>query len=327
MLRIERVGKHLLAFRNLRQRPIAEFYDLSDFIVNSPDEFFGEIGERVFLIGTHAKIGKTASSTVDLLGVDSTGAAVAAVIEAAAEDSALSRAITAASKLASWEPMQFFTSLNPQRTRALRAFLGSALPNLNKRQRVFIIGEKVDEELTAAAVWLQERGVDIVFVEAALGLEPQSGAEYLNCRAFRSQDVHPSKRALNGEGSSKKSAEAGSGIAEPEKPAENDPHPPVQAPPEAPDRRSVQREILKFDRVVEIEYAGRRLGAYLSDYSEVGVALEMNSPLPIGSTVTVIGELDSPHGLTELNRRGRVRYCRFDDQVFRLGVAFEQTPA
>ena len=97
--------------------------------------------------------------------------------------------------------------------------------------------------------------------------------------------------------------------------------------PEAPERRSVERKGVGADRVVEVEYAGRRLGAHLTDHSEVGVALEMNSPLPIGSAVTVVAQADEAAGLKAFHRRGRVRYCRFEDQGFRLGVAFEQAAA
>jgi hypothetical protein len=362
MLRIERVGKRLLAFRNLRQRPVAEFYDLTDFIVNSPDEFFGEIGEKIFLIGTHAKLGKAGAAPVDLLGVDETGAGVAAVIEATAEESALSRAITAASRLAAWEPPQFFESLTEQRSRALRSFLGASTSKLNKRQRVFIIGEKADEELMSAAAWLHDRGVDIVFVEASLGVEPRSGAEYLRCHAFNPREARAAARKVAAEPSYESAAprppepvpappdpmdvdldlppepdwsllEADEETlkaeteAAPEPPEEPEAGPAPAPKREAPERRSVERESVSADRVVEVEYAGRRLGAHLTDFSEVGVALEMNSPLPIGSSVTVIGQVDSPSGLKLLKRKGRVRYCRFEEQGFRLGIAFEQGQA
>ena len=346
MLRIERVGKRLLAFRNLRQRPIAEFYDLTDFIVNSPDEFFGEIGEKIFLIGTHARLGKADAAPVDLLGVDASGAGVAAVIEATAEESALSRAITAASRLAAWEPPQFYESLTEQRARALRSFLGAASGKLNQRQRVFIIGEKADEELMSAAAWLHDRGVDIVFVEAALGVEPMSGAEYLRCHAFNPQEARAASAAAGAEPSFK--------TAEPQEPPkrtiadvdietapepnwgeleiddtipnEPPPAPEPKAPegPKAPERRAIEREPVSTDRVVEVEYASRRLGAHLTNYSETGVGLEMNSPLPIGSTVLVIGQVEIAGATHTLNRKGRVRFCRFEEQGFRLGVAFEQ---
>ncbi|MCB1020421.1 MAG: PilZ domain-containing protein [Acidobacteria bacterium] len=360
MLRIERIGKRLLAFRNLKQRPIAEFYDLTDFIVNSPDEFFGEIGEKVFLIGTHAKLGRAEGAPVDLLGVDASGAGVAAVIEATAEESALSRAIRAASRLAAWEPPQFFERLTDQRSRALRTFLGSNMSQLNKRQRVFIIGEKADEELMSAAAWLFERGVDIVFVEASLAVEPHSGAEYLRCHAFNPQEARQAARRSEREPAyhsadpklqpmpaAEEALEAEveappepdwtaldlddspfpqAAAPEPEAEAEPEPEPIPEPEPEpaTPERRSTPRESVEADRVVEVEYAGRRLGAHLTDYSPTGVALEMNSPLPIGSTVLVIGQLARGEKVEQVHRKGRVRYCRFEEQGFRLGVALEQ---
>ena len=344
MLRIERVGKRLLAFRNLRQRPIAEFYDLTDFIVNSPDEFFGEIGEKVFLIGTHAKLGKAEAAPVDLLGVDQSGAGVAAVIEATAEESALSRAITAASRLAAWGPSQFYESLSEQRSRALRSFLGGASSELNKRQRVFIIGEKADEELMSAAAWLHDRGVDIVFVEASVGVEPMSGAEYLRCHAFNPQEARAASAVEARKPAFKPAApKAAEKPAVPDIDLEMAPEPdwsrldlddsapesPASEPaetakPTPPERRAIEREPVANDRVVEVEYAGRRLGAHLTNYSETGVGLEMNSPLPIGSTVIVIGQVEVGGDSISLKQKGRVRFCRFEEQGFRLGVAFEQ---
>ena len=50
MLRVERIGKRLRSFVNLKTRPLEEFYELSDFISNSPAEFFGEIGESLLLV-------------------------------------------------------------------------------------------------------------------------------------------------------------------------------------------------------------------------------------------------------------------------------------
>ncbi|MDA0206497.1 MAG: hypothetical protein O3A53_10590 [Acidobacteria bacterium] len=47
MLRIERIGKRLVSFASLKTRPLEEFYELSDFIANSPAQFFGEIGESL----------------------------------------------------------------------------------------------------------------------------------------------------------------------------------------------------------------------------------------------------------------------------------------
>ena len=335
MLRIERVGKRLLGFRNFRQKPIAELYDLTDFIVNSPDEFFGEIGEEIFLIGAHERLGKSASAQVDLLGVDASGAGVAAVVDATAEEPALSRAITAASRLASWDAHRFFEKLPEPRRRALRSFLGASISNLNQRQRVFIIGEKADGDLMSAAAWLDRRGVDIVFVEAALGIDSASGDEYLICRAFNAhqklearEPAPPAPGALDPDETA--APEPDWAELDLEEGAEKDEilfGGELAPEPETPERRATEREPVAPDRVVEVEYAGRRLGAHLTDRSEVGVALEMNSPLPIGSSVVVIGHVDPASGGAARDRTGRVRYCRFEDQGFRLGIAFEQAAA
>lgn len=309
MLRVERAGKRLVAFESLRSRPIAEFYDLTDFIVNSPQEFFGEVGEDLFVIGVNVPVAPK-STPVDLLAVDRDGAAVAAVIETSADESPLSRAITAAGRIASWTAEDFWKRLSSAKAAELKRFLGSSVGKLNQRQRVFVIGETADDELLSVASWLRQRGVDIVAVRTAFGVDPITGAEYLRCTRAE-PPVEPQPVPEIAETPPKTSVKASTAV-------------PAAGPPQGFDeRRGAGRDESLRARTLRIEYAGRRMSAALEDYSPGGVGLHMHSPLPNGARVLVKGLLEGEGGDVDLDEVGRVRHCRFGDKAFRLGVAFD----
>ncbi|MBI1357973.1 MAG: hypothetical protein GC160_26850 [Acidobacteria bacterium] len=311
MLRVERAGKRLIAFESLRSKPIAEFYDLTDFIVNSPKEFFGEVGEDLFVIGVNVPLA-SGSSPVDLLAVDRDGASVAAVIETSAEESPLSRAITAAGRIASWSPDDFWKRLSPAASRELKQFLAGNVGRINTRQRVLVIGETPDEELLSVASWLRQRGVDIAAIRTSFGIDPITGAEYLRCQREEppiAAIVPSSTPATRGFEASQPKSAAATAVA--------------AGPPVGLDerRRSDRSEDFSV-RDLRVEYAGRRMSAALADYSAGGVGLHMHSPLPTGAKVTVHGYLEGPEGEVRLASEGRIRHCRFGEKAFRLGVAF-----
>jgi hypothetical protein len=311
MLRVERAGKRLVAFESLRSRPIAEFYDLTDFIVNSPAEFFGEVGEDLFVVGVNVPVAPK-STPVDLLAIDRDGAAVAAVIETSADESPLSRAITAAGRIAAWTSDDFWKRLSIAKARELKQFLGANVGRINHRQRVFVIGETADDELLSVASWLRQRGVDIAAIRTAFGVDPLTGAEYLRCKRAEPQ-LEPEAEPVVEEStaSAARSRVAAAAV-------------PAQGPPQGFDERRGHRRIENLRaRTLRIEYAGRRMSAALADYSEGGVGLHMHSPLPTGAQVAVQGELEGPSGEVTVDSIGRVRHCRFGEKAFRLGVAFD----
>jgi|GEM_PF-2658561 len=310
MLRVERAGKRLLAFESLRSRPIADFYDLTDFIVNSPKEFFGEVGEQLFVMGVNVPVAPK-SSPVDLLAVDPSGAAVAAVIETAAEESPLSRAIMAAGRIASWSADDFWKRLSAGRAKELKTFLGANVGKLNHRQRVIVIGETADDELLSVASWLRKRGVDILAVRTAFAVDPITGAEYLRCTRAEPPVAEAPADVIDEPSSPPGAAKAAAAAA--------------AGPPQGlEERRSHLRHEGFRARTLRIEYAGRRMSAALADYSVGGIGLLMHSPLPNGAKISVLGELEGPAGNVSLDAAGRVRHCRFGEKAFRLGVAFDQ---
>jgi RecB family endonuclease NucS len=78
MLRIERQNKSFtrLAPTTCVEASIMERYDLQEFIFNSPDDFFKEIGEHLFVIDKEVQPSQEVQDRVDILALDADGNAV-----------------------------------------------------------------------------------------------------------------------------------------------------------------------------------------------------------------------------------------------------------
>ena len=183
MLRIERIGKRLVSFASLKTRSLEEFYELSDFIANSPAQFFGEIGESLLLVANGLRTADDAESYVDALGVDKNGVAVVVIISPVDATSPLTRAISSASRRAAWDRDELLRRIGPTQSQNLRAYLAENYRELNKQQRVLLIAESFSQQLLGTASWLSgSYGVDIACVEVTLAYDSVSGDEFLNCR-------------------------------------------------------------------------------------------------------------------------------------------------
>lgn len=362
MLRIERIGKRLVSFANLKTRSLEEFYELSDFIANSPAQFFGEIGESLLLAANGLRTADDADSYVDALAVDRNGAAVIVIITPAGASSPLTRAIHSASRIAAWDREEFLRRIGAAKGQEMRAYLAENYRNLNKQQRVILIAESFSQELLGTASWLSgSYGVDIACVEVTLAYDTVSGDEFLNCRLVMGQP---------GAGQTAAPAAAEPEPAEPqaeEPPAEPEIEPeplaeetdaaepadlfhdllpgPSEMPndlfgeaedepaPESafsPEGRRLERRTEFSSPGMTVQYAGRDMRAGLVDYTQRGVGLTMHSPLPIGMSIVVKGSLAWDDTEVELEKRGRVVHCSFLGQAFRLGVLFtplEPAPA
>jgi RecB family endonuclease NucS len=78
MLKINRNDQtfSLLDTPTLAAASITERYDLQECIANSPDAFFKEIGQELFLLGKEIEPSKTVQDRIDLLAVDKEGTCV-----------------------------------------------------------------------------------------------------------------------------------------------------------------------------------------------------------------------------------------------------------
>lgn len=182
MLKIEAAEKTLSA---LDQAPLGDLmkrYDLHDFISNSPEAFFDQIGEKLFLIGKDVEPSKAVPIQIDLLAVDQSGQAVLVILQRGKEQTSLARAITCAGLMASWKPENFFERLSEAQAGQLRSFLEVRAEEINLGQRTILIGEVFDFEVLTATKWLWERNrMDNTCIRVFLTADPKTGAEYLGC--------------------------------------------------------------------------------------------------------------------------------------------------
>ncbi len=192
MLRVERVGKRLKSFAGLRPRSLEEFYELGDFIANSPEEFFGELGESVLLVASGAHVGGKPSCYVDALAVDEKGCVLVVLIVPADEARPLERAMTAASQVSAMGADGLSAAVGSSKAREIRAFLGAQRAALNRTQRVLLLSENFDDGLLATAGWLSRGyGVDLSCVRVTLAQDPATGEEFLRCEPVAAQAPVP----------------------------------------------------------------------------------------------------------------------------------------
>ena len=297
MLKIDKTAKKLVPLDAAQPGSLSSRLDLSEYIANSPAEFFGEIGQQVLVLRRKVRPSPNVPITVDVLGLDAQGQAVVIVLESASEQSPLARAIAAAGLIANWKPSDFFEGMAEQRVGEMVAALEVDLDQVNRKQRAVLIAESYDFEALAATRWLREKyGMDLTCVRVTLTVDPRTGTEFLSC----------------------------TNVSEPSRPVEAEPEEQTTpAAPERTERRAHSRSKKYRAEHLRLDYAGRALGAKLVDFSEGGVGLEMLGPLPLGSTVSLTGDLRSADDCMELQGSARVAHCQYpEDSVFRIGLSF-----
>lgn len=161
---------------------------LQDLIVNSADDFAKEIGKPLMIIGKEVSPSGEIPDRIDLLAIDSGGAAV--IIELKRDENKLQllQSITYASMVATWKLDQFVKCLMSFRgiseddaRQQLSAFLEEdGLEHINEDQSVILMAEAFDYCILATAKWLQEKyGVDISCIRVELAASED--AQLLTC--------------------------------------------------------------------------------------------------------------------------------------------------
>ena len=184
MLRIDRDNQSLtlLDTPTLADVSITERYDLQEFISHSPDAFFREIGQELFLIGKEVEPSKNVQDRIDLLAVDKEGSCVVIELKRGTHKLHLLQAISYAAMVSQWEPDDFFQLLDEDKQEALTDFLEVDREQINQQQRIILIAEAYDYSLLVSAEWLTEQyGMDIICCRIAVATDSATKAEYLVC--------------------------------------------------------------------------------------------------------------------------------------------------
>jgi len=187
MLKVDRTNRALsrLDEPSLADAQILERADLQEYIYNSRNDFFAEIGERVFVIGKEVTPSQTVQDRMDLLGIDSEGASVIVELKRGSNKLQMLQAVSYAGMVARWDPEDFRSLVSDELWEQLTDFLDVDVEELNRRQRLLLVAEGYDYALLAGAEWLSEQyGVDIRCFSVSLATDQATGAEYLACTSI-----------------------------------------------------------------------------------------------------------------------------------------------
>lgn len=184
MLKIDRKTQSfsLLQTPTLADVSITERYDLQEYIANSPEAFFKELGLELFLIGKEIEPSKSVQDRIDLLAIDREGACAIIELKRGNHKFHMLQAISYAGMISQWEPDDFLQLLDNDQQEALAEFLEVDRDGINRQQRIILIAEGYDYALLIAAEWLSEHyGVDITCCRIAVAKDSATDSEYLVC--------------------------------------------------------------------------------------------------------------------------------------------------
>ncbi|MCA9062126.1 MAG: hypothetical protein KDA96_03680 [Planctomycetaceae bacterium] len=184
MLRIDRTCQKLTPLEqpSLSEAMVRERYDLQEFICNSPDVFFQEIGQELFLIGKEVQPSESVQDRIDILAIDKDGTCVIVELKRGNHKLQLFQAISYAGMIADWESNSFLEDMDPNQRDTLEDFLEVEIEDINREQRVVLIAEAFDFALLKGAEWLSERhNIDIRCCRISLAKDTSDGNEFLVC--------------------------------------------------------------------------------------------------------------------------------------------------
>ena len=187
MLKIDRQKQHLtrLETPTLADASITERYDLQEYICNSPEAFFEEIGQTLFLIAKEIQPSDDVEDRIDLLALDKEGQAVIIELKRGHKKLQMFQAIAYAGMVATCgEPDDAFQL--PRRRQARKAV---GFPRSRERgnqpapQRIILIAEAFDYSVLVKRKNGSQRSSVSIFSAAACPLPkmPLANAEFLVC--------------------------------------------------------------------------------------------------------------------------------------------------
>lgn len=185
MLKVDRESRTFqrLEEPTLKEASILERTDLQEWIFNSSEAFFQELGEKVFVLGQEIAPSKTVQDRIDLLVVDAEGAVIIVELKRGSNKLQMLQAISYAGMISRWKLEDFRHLVGHDETwDALTDFLDVEIDDINRNQRLMLVAEGFDYALLAGAEWLSESfGVDVRCASVTLATDRATGAEYLAC--------------------------------------------------------------------------------------------------------------------------------------------------
>ena len=195
MLKIDRQNQNFTVLENptLADASITERYDLQEFICNSPDAFFKEISQELFLIGKEIVPSKNVQDRIDVLALDKEGCCVIVELKRGNHKLHMFQAISYAGMISGWSSDDFLSLLDEGQQEQLADFLEVDKDDINRRQRIILVAEAYDYSLLIGAEWLSERfGVDVACCRIAVAKDSATDSEYLVC-----SNVYPAPELAN----------------------------------------------------------------------------------------------------------------------------------
>ena len=184
MLKINRNEKSfsLLETPTLASASITERYDLQEFISNSSDAFFKELGLDLFLLGKEVEPSKTVQDRIDLLAVDKEGRCVIVELKRGNHKLQMFQAISYAGMIAQWSYEDLLQLLDEEKQEELADFLEVDPEEINREQKIVLVAEAFDYALLIGAEWLSDTySVDIMCCRIALAKDSENSNEFLVC--------------------------------------------------------------------------------------------------------------------------------------------------
>lgn len=192
MLKISRTEKKFrrLDTPRLADASILERADLQEYIANSPEEFFAELGEPLFILAKEVQPSDAVQDRVDLLAVDKQGRVAVIELKRGSHKLQMLQAIAYAGMISKWSSDEIIL-LPGIRMDDLTDFLEVETDEINRTQRLILIAEDFDFEILAGAEWLYEQfQVDVLCAKVALAVDRTANAEYLVCnRIFPAKEL------------------------------------------------------------------------------------------------------------------------------------------
>ena len=183
MLSVSKESGQVVRLQPLSLSPtaLADRPELRDALLGSPAKLLEELGEELFLLGTHVPIGDTFDRTVDLLALDRLGNMVIVMIQQGVGESPLAPALILAAEISSWKADDIKDRLSDSEIDALQNHLNVRLDETNRQQRLILISDQYVSDLVRVTEWLNSRGTDISYVRLSAMVDSQSATSYLLC--------------------------------------------------------------------------------------------------------------------------------------------------